>query len=359
MEGISSGPPKLSRALFILAVAVGIAGTVPLTTLGQTAPTTQSQPSGDASGSVVVIAAVEAYWSADQYAKTSGYVSEVKHDIGDRVKQGEVLAVLSVPELEKNLVQAEAGLKARQQMTKAAEAAVNQSQQAMAVAEGQLQGAQADESLAMATLQRQQALSEGKAATAQQLDDANARAKMAQASVATARAKVGAARADIAAAEANRDVATAQAQVAAAQLEEVGALLQYTRIVAPFDGIVTRRMVNPGDLVQSATTNRTSPLFTIQQLETVRVTCEVPESQAAGVLVGADAEIKLYGLSGQTIKGKVTRTADSIDPASRTMRAEVDVANADHVLKPGMYAQATIKLRSPAASTAPADAGLK
>ena len=132
----------------------------------------QTQPATAPAAEVSVVATVEAFWSADQYAKTSGYVSEVKHDIGDRVKKGDVLAILYVPELEKSLLQAEATLAARVQVQKASEAAVEQSRQALAVTEGQLQGYEADLKLANITLQRQQELSAGKAATAQQLDDA-------------------------------------------------------------------------------------------------------------------------------------------------------------------------------------------
>jgi multidrug resistance efflux pump len=308
--------------------------------------TPQTQPS--APGSVVVLATVNAFWSADQYAKTAGYVSDVKHDIGDRVKKGEELAVLSVPELEKNLVQAKAGLAARQQMRKAADAAVVQAQQALAVTKSQLDAFQADLFLAQVTLKRQEELSAGKAATAQQLDDARAKAKVAQANVGMGEAKVSSAQADIQAAEANRDVAVAQVDVADAQVQEVQALLEYTHITAPFDGVVTRRQVNPGDLVQAATTNRTMPLFTVQQLDPVRVFCDVPEAQAAGVAVGAAADVKLYGLAGQVVKGKVARLADAIDPASRTMRTEIDLPNPSGVLRPGMYAQVTIKLQPPA-----------
>jgi multidrug resistance efflux pump len=296
---------------------------------------------------VVVLATVDAFWSADQYAKTAGYVSDVKHDIGDRVKKGEVLAVLYVPELEKNLVQAKAGLAARLQMRKAAEAAVAQSQQALAVTRSQLEGYQADLYLAQVTLKRQEELSAGKAATAQQLDDARAKARVAQANVAMGAAKVSSAQADIQAAEANRDVAAAQVEVADAGVQEVQALLEYTRIIAPFNGVITRRQVNPGDLVQGATTTRTAALFTVQQLETMRVFCDVPESQSAGVAVGAEADVKLYGLGGQIVKGKVTRLADAIEPATRTMRTEVDLPNPTGVLRPGMYAQVTIRLQPP------------
>ena len=311
----------------------------------------QTQPSAAAPASVVVLATVEAFWSADQHAKTAGYVADVKHDIGDRVKKGEILAVLSVPELEKNLVQAKAGFAARQQMRKAADAAIAQAQQALAVAKSQLEGYRAGQSLADVTLKRQQELSAGKAATAQQLDDARAKAKVAQANAGMGEAKVSAAEADIQAAEANRDVAAAQVDVADAQVQEVQALLEYTQITAPFDGVITRRQVNPGDLVQAATASRTTPLFTVQQLDPVRVFCDVPESQAAGVSVGAQADVKLYGLGGQIIKGKVARLADALDPASRTMRTEIDLPNPSGVLRPGTYAQVTIKLQ-PAPSVA-------
>ena len=336
---------RLSDATIIAVLLIAIAGpSAPAR--AQSAPRTQ--PSGAAPESVVVLATVDAFWSADQYAKTAGYVSDVKHDIGDRVKKGEVLAILHVPELEKNLVQAKAGVAARQQMRKAADAAVAQAQEALAVSKSQLEGYQADLYLAQVTLKRQEELSSGKAATPQQLDDARAKAKVSQANLSVGEAKVSSAQADVQAAEANRDVADAQIEVADAQVQEVEALLEYTRIVAPFDGVITRRQVNPGDLVQGATTSRTTPLFTVQQLDTVRVFCDVPESEAAGVIAGAEADVKLFGLAGHVVRGKVTRLANAIDPSSRTMRTEIDLPNPAGVLRPGMYAQVTIKLQRPA-----------
>ena len=332
---------------FCLTVATAILVSGPAPAQENRPPQTQPSTSG---GSVTVIASVEAYWSADLYAKTAGYVSEVKHDIGDRVSKGDVLAVLHVPELEKNLVQAQAGLKARQQMRKAADAAVAQAQQALAVARSQLEAYKADQYLAQVTLKRQEELSAGKAATPQQIDDARAKAQIAQAMVGMGEAKLSSAQADIAAAEANRDVAAAQVDVAAAQVQEVEALLEYTKIIAPFDGIITRRQVNPGDLVQAATATRTSLLFVMQRLDTVRVFCEVPEFQAPSVSVGADADVKLYALSGRVIHDKVARLSTAFNPSSRTMLAEIDLPNPSGALRPGMYAQVAIKLQSPTGS---------
>jgi len=345
---MKSSDARIVAALLITVSGLSSAGRAQSAASAHSTPPSPTQPAGAASGSVVVLATLDAFWSADQYAKTAGYVSDVKHDIGDRVNKGEVLAILYVPELEKNLVQAKAGLAARQQMKKAADAAVAQAQQALAVAKSQLEGYQADLYLAQVTLKRQEELSAGKAATAQQLDDARAKAKVAQANVAMGEAKVNSAQADIQAAEANRDVAVAQVDVADAQVQEVQALLEYTHIIAPFDGVITRRQVSPGDLVQGATTTRTAALFTVQQLETIRVFCDVPESQAVGVSVGADADVKIYALAGRVLKGKVTRLANAIDPASRTMRTEIDLPNPNGVLRPGMYAQVTITLQQPA-----------
>jgi multidrug resistance efflux pump len=294
---------------------------------------------------VAVPATIEAFWSADLFAKTSGYVAEVKADIGDHVKKGDVLALLRVPELEKNLLQANATLAARKQMLRAAEAATAQAKQALAVAKQQMASYKAEADFQQVTLKRQEELSAGNAATPQQLDEARSKAEVAKANLGIGQAKIEAAEADVRAAEANRDVAAAQVDVADAAAQEVQALLEYTRVTAPFDGVVTRRHVAPGDLVQAATASRTTPLFTVEQLDTVRVFCDVPELKVAGVAVGAPAEVKVYGLDGRVISGKVTRVASSLTPATRTMRAEIDLKNPDEALRPGMYVQVTLTLR--------------
>jgi multidrug resistance efflux pump len=300
---------------------------------------------------VAVPASIEAYWSAELYAKTSGYVAEVKADIGDHVRAGDVLAVLRVPELEKGVLRAKAMLAARRQMSRSAEAAVAQAKVAVAVARQQLGGYQAEAKYQQLTLKRQEELSAGNAATPQQLDEARGKAEVARASVGTGEAKVAAAEADVRAAEANRDVAAAQVDVADAAAQEAVVMRDYTRITAPFDGVIVKRTASPGDLVQAATASRTTPLFTVQQLDVVRVFCDVPESKAAGVAAGAGADVKVYGLDGRVISATVTRLANSLDPATRTMRVEVDLKNPGEALRPGMYAQVTLGL-SPAAKVA-------
>jgi multidrug efflux pump subunit AcrA (membrane-fusion protein) len=311
-------------------------------------------PTVPAGETVTVPATVEAFWSADLNAKTSGYVSAVRADLGDHVKKDQLLAEIRVPELEKSLAAAMATLEARRQMLRAAEAAVAQSRKALEVAQKQSGSYEADLKLQEVTLKRQEELSAGHAATAQQLDDAKAKAEVARAIADMGNTKVASAGVDIEAAEANHDVAAAQVAVAEAQVGEARALLDYTKITAPFDGIITRRTINPGDLVQSMTASRTMPLFTVQQIDTMRVFCDVPELKAAAVHVDGDADIKVYGLDGKVLTGHVTRIAGALDAGTRTMRVEIDMPNPNETLRPGMYAQVTLKLGPPAKAIGPA-----
>jgi multidrug efflux pump subunit AcrA (membrane-fusion protein) len=291
---------------------------------------------------VVLPASLEAFEAADQYAKVSGYVEKVNADIGDHVKQGQVLAEIDAPELMQDVVEANAVLQARRQMLKASEAGMLQAQKMHEVAKSQLGSANVERDLAAVTLKRQQELFAGKAITDQQLDDVKAKAATTAASAAVAEARIAAAEADVVAAGANRAVAAAQVEVAAAQVQKAQALFNYTRIVAPFDGVITRRVVNRGDLVPAAMANRAAPLFTCQRVETIRIFCDVPEASAAGIHAGSPAEIKLYAPGMTPLKATVTRIAGALDVQTRTMRVEIDVPNGDEKLRPGMYAQVTL-----------------
>ena len=144
-----------------------------------------------------------------------------------------------------------------------------------------------------------------------------------------------------------RQIATSprpQIDVADAQMQQVQAMLDYTKIAAPFDGVVTRRFINPGELVQASTSSRTTPLFTIQQLDTVRVICDVPEANAAAVAVDAHADVNFTALADRRFPAPSTRIAKSLNPETRTMRAEIHLKNPNDSLRPGMYAQVTIML---------------
>jgi multidrug efflux pump subunit AcrA (membrane-fusion protein) len=276
---------------------------------------------------VLVPATIQAFFVTDLYAKVSGYVSQINSDIGDRVRKGQALAVIANPELQAQFDKAQA--------------AVQQAAAAVEVAKRQITGMQADLALQEVTLRRQKELFAGKAATAQMLDEAQAKHGVSAANVEIGKAKLAAAEADV--------------RTAKAEAERVQALLQYCRIVAPFDGVVTRRLVNPGDLVQEAISTRTTPLFTVQQIDTVRVFADVPESSAAGIRPGLASEVTLYGAAETTVHGSVTRIAAALDPATRTMRVEIDLPNLDGTLRPGMYAKVTLKLAPQPTAGRPAE----
>jgi multidrug efflux pump subunit AcrA (membrane-fusion protein) len=263
---------------------------------------------------VAIPATIQAFFVTDLYAKDSGYISQVNNDIGDHVKEGKVLAVIDDPEL--------------QAQFQKARAAVEQARAALEVTKRQLSGMQADLVLQQVTLKRQKELFAGKAATAQTLDEAQAKEGVSSATVETGKAKITLAEADL--------------QAAKSEADRLEALLQYDKIIAPFDCVVTRRLVNPGDLVQSATATRTAPLFTCQKLDVVRVFADAPEMSAAGIRLGMRAEVKLYDASEITVEGFVTRVASALDPSTRTMRVEIDLPNPEEKLLPGMYARVTL-----------------
>src|SRR5882762_1585036 len=199
-------------------------------------------------------ATLEAFEEADLFAKVSGYLSDVRVDIGDHVKAGQVLAVIDVPEMVQELAEAKAQLESKQSSLESARR--------------QLDHFKANVMLQNALLTRREELgAAGHFISDRTLDEVRANAEIAKA--------------DLSVAEANRALAASEVDVAAATVEKTKALLGYTQIVAPFDGVVARRQVNRGDLVQAATATRTTPLFTVQRIDTIRVFCDVPESDVS------------------------------------------------------------------------------
>jgi RND family efflux transporter MFP subunit len=239
----------------------------------------------DMSRSFNTNATMEAYETADLYPKVSGYLAEVRVDIGDHVRAGQLLALVSLPEAEKELVQAEATIAAKR----------------------------ANVALAQITLKRQEGLLRIQGTSQQIYDEAKATAA----------------------------VAAADLDVAIANADQIRTTLAYTRITAPFDGVVARRVVNRGDFVQSASTGRTTPLFTVQRVDIIRIFCNVPEADVSNLRVGLPASIKPYGWE-EPIAGKVTRFEGRLDPQTRNMRTEIDLPNPDGRLYPGMYAQVAL-----------------
>jgi RND family efflux transporter MFP subunit len=276
---------------------------------------------GQATSELLLPGNIQPLYSAAVYARTEGYIERRNVDIGSNVKAGQVLAVISSPEVDQQLLQARATLAQ-------SEASLQQSNAALAQSK-------ANAELARLTKERDLPLGE-KHAISQQIVDEVVQAHNARV-------------ADVSAAEAN--ILAAQANVTANRAN-VARLLQmqgFERVLAPFDGVITARNVERGDLVSTGSAAAGKPLFSIAQSGTLRIQIDVPQSEAVNIQEGQKASISVKERLGREYAGTVVRSAGSLDSAARTMLTEVQVDNRDGSLLPGMYAQ--IKFTLPAQRT--------
>ena len=275
-------------------------------------------------------------------------------DIGDKVKKGQVLAELDVPEVEAELQQKRALVEQAEADRKQAEAAVRVAEAAVASAKAKgtevqagIRRTEADVARWQAEFGRIEQLVRESAVTRSLLDETRSKQSAAQAARDEVRAQVTSAEAAQVQAVAEADKAradvvsaAARVEVAKAEVRRVEAMVRYTKIEAPFDGVVTRRNFDTGHLTMPGASG--DPLFVVARSDVVTVSVGVPEADAPLVGVGDAAEVRLQVLDGRTFEGKVTRTSWSLDPATRTLRAEIDLPNTDDALLPGLYAYATI-----------------
>lgn len=296
--------------------------------------------------------AVHAYEETHLFARVPGYVGKVRFDVGQKVRgpkydgekeieAGEVLAELSVPELV-----AEAGQK--QALVRQAEADVEQAKKAHAAAEANVGTTEASvveakasearwgsESQRIAKMVQQGVIDvQTREETRNQHKAAAARVLGAEAMVTKAKADRDKAAADVRSAEARVDVAKADAR-------RTEAMLGYSKIRAPFDGVVTMRKVNTGDLVQPAA-GKGDWLFVVDRLDPVRVVIDVPEADAALVDEKSQVILTIPALQRPALTASVTRTSWALAPTARTLRAEVDLPNKDGKLRPGLYVSARL-----------------
>ena len=255
-----------------------------------------------------------AFAAANIYARATGYISRRNVDIGDHVKQGELLAELAVPELDEQISQNEATL----EQLKAA-----------------VQQAQANATLAQATWGRDKPLLRDGWVTGHQGDIDLQTVKADEAAVSVAQANV------------------------ASQERLLRVLRQnrsYASVVAPFDGVITQRNVDVGSLVQG-NENTGTFMFEIMQRNVIRVWVYVPQDTAFGVASGVDAVVRVPELPDREFPGKVTRIADALQSGTRTLLTEIDIPNPDGALPPGIYCSVELKVpRKTPSFTIPAEA---
>jgi HlyD family secretion protein len=259
-------------------------------------------------------------------AKVAGYVQEWKADIGDRVEEGQTLAVLSIPEMDVDLARKEALIRQAEADVKLTRAAVD-----VAEAESQRLNSQSD---------RLARVGSG-VLDKDSLAEARFGAKSAEAKLEHAKADV--------------DVKTEALEVAKKDRDQVKTMLAYATLKAPFSGVVTRRNINRGDFVQSAAA-KADPLFVVAQTNVMRVFVAVPEKEADWVRKGTEARINVQALGDKAFTGQVTRTSWSLDRKERTLLTEIDLTNPKDELRPGMYVYATLTAVRDGVLTLPASA---
>jgi RND family efflux transporter MFP subunit len=273
----------------------------------------------DLSDSLSLAGAFKPFQDVQIHAKVAGYIRHIYVDVGDRVKEGQVLAVLEVPELAAQLSGAEASVRAAQEQIRRAEGDVQRAKSTHAAAHsGYVRLKQAADSQAGLVAQ-------------QEVDDSQAKDLEAEGQVSAAAASLSAARQQLEVAEATR--------------KQVAAMSDYTRIVAPFAGVITDRTADTGALVAAGTSESTQaiPVVRLAQTAVLRLVLPVPESVAANIRVGEPMTVHVQALNSD-FPGKVARFADALNEQTRTMETEIDVQNAQNKLLPGMYAEAKIAL---------------
>jgi RND family efflux transporter MFP subunit len=253
---------------------------------------------------------MQALTEAPILARTDGYLKRRLVDIGDRVRSGQVLAEIDAPEVDQQIHQAQAAMEQ-------ADAATQQAQ-------ANLEQGKANRELARITAERTQRLTERGISPQQEGDQSRAQLAAQDASVQALEKAIVAQRSNLAAAKAN--------------LGRVQELQGYRLVKAPFDGVITLRNVDVGALVSTGSTL----LYRIAQIGTLRTYVNVPQAYVMAVRVGQPAALTVSHFPGRSFSGTIARTANALDPATRTMLVEVSVPNADGAMFPGTYAEVVL-----------------
>lgn len=301
---------------------------------------------------------VHSFRSAKLYSKLSGYLKEQNVDIGDHVEKGDVLAVIDMPELEKELDREEAAVQQAEahvvQMEAAIESATadyNAAKALIGERKADVEDARSKRTYAEIRLRRIAALVQDRSIeeklkdeAEEQSDAAKAHFMSAEASVVSAEAQASAAKAKIAEAEADLVDAQAKVEVAKASREKTKVMLGYTKITSPYTGVITVRNYFEGDFINARDQGATVPVLVVDETDWMRVVLQVPDLEVPFTNPGDVATVEIDALPGKSFPGKVSRLADSEDPQTRTMRTEVDLENKDGILRDGMYGKVTIVL---------------
>jgi RND family efflux transporter MFP subunit len=241
-----------------------------------------------------------AWYESTIYARVSGYIDKWSKDIGDKVKEGEVLAVIQTPELDDQLNAAEAKVAADKSLVTVAQA-----------------------NLSFAESSNKRWATADKGVVSEQEKEEK--------------------KSDYLSASAKLEAAKSQVKLDEADVKRLADLKSFQKVVAPYEGIITSRRIDRGDLVTAGSTSGNTPLFDIVKADKIRVFVEVPQVASAEIVNGMPATAKSHLRGGREFQGTVARTSEAIDPSARTLKVEVDIDNPDLALKPGMYLDVSFK----------------
>jgi len=269
----------------------------------------------DLSRTLALTAEFEPFQEVDVMAKVSGYIRRINVDIGDRVREGQLLATLEVPEMQDDLTRAAAS--------------VEEAQAELAAARDELQRAQSAHEAAHLSYARVLDVSKREPGLVpqQEVDEVHSRDLVAEAQISAARSHISSCEQRI--------------HVSQADQARLKTMAQYETIVAPFAGVVTQRYANTGSLIQAGTSSQATPVIRLSENGLLRLALPVPESDVPLVQLGERVDVSVPAVH-QSSPGKVARFADKVDQATRTMKTEVDVPNPTLVLVPGMYAEVNL-----------------
>ena len=268
---------------------------------------------------LVLTAEFKPFQEVDLMAKVAGYVKEIRVDVGDRVKQGQLLAILEIPEQANDLARAKA--------------AVDLAGAEVARARDELKRTESAHEITHLSFTR---LSEVAAkrpglVAQQEIDDAHSKDLVSESQIAAARSSLSASQQQVA--------------VNQAELAKVRTLIDYARVTAPFTGVITKRYADTGSMIQAGTASQTQamPLVRLSQNSLLRLILPVPESAVPGIHIGQQVDVRVRTLD-RSFPGRVARFADKLQLTTRTMDTEVDVPNSNLLLIPGMYAEVNLTL---------------
>lgn len=261
--------------------------------------------------------AFKPFQDVDLHAKVAGYIKVIYVDVGSHVKEGQTLAILEVPELAAELSGADAAVRRAKEEIRRAQGDVDRAKSSYAAVHAMY------DRLSQAAQQRAGLVAQ------QEVDDAQAKDLGGQAQVASAQAAL--------------DAAEQALQVAQATQRQYAALSDYTKITAPYAGVVTIRYADTGSLIAAGTSTSTQsePVVRLAQTSVLRLVLPIPESIVSGIRLGDPVKVHVQALN-QDYVGKVSRFADALDEQTRTMHTEIDFQNVDGKLMPGMYAEAKV-----------------